>query len=178
MNILYTHFLEILLEEVKCFIQPITSSMVGFAGQEVWPVGLIFIPFMLENYENSLNKTILADFIIIKAPYPYNMLHGKTMLGKMQALPTIVHDLLKFPSDPDIITIRSIPIRPFDQIRTTKQDRSMVNPIMEGTASIEEKMLVINLEHKDQMVRIGSNLARDLKEGVGRLIQTYVNVFF
>ena len=84
-NILYEHCLERLLEEVKIYIQPTTLSVVGFKGQSVWPEGKLSLPFTLFNYECTMSKTVLPDFIIIKSPSPYIMLLGRTTLWQLQA---------------------------------------------------------------------------------------------
>lgn len=84
-NIMYEHCLERLLEEVNSYIQPTTLSVVGFTGQSVWPEGKLSLPFTLFNYESTLSKTVLPDFIIIKSPSPYNMLLGRTGLWQLQA---------------------------------------------------------------------------------------------
>lgn len=68
-NILCLHCLESLLEEVYSFIQPTTISVIRFARQAGWLKGKLSLPFTLSDYESSLYKTILAKFIIIKAPY-------------------------------------------------------------------------------------------------------------
>lgn len=59
---------------------------------------------------------ILADFIIIKACSPYNMLLGRTGLYQILVVPSTVHGLLKFPSEHGIITLRNIPMRHDEQI--------------------------------------------------------------
>lgn len=108
-NIIYKHFLDQLPQDVRGFVKPSISSMVGFAGQVVWPEGQISLPFTLADYENKLTKTILENFNIIMAPSPYYMLLGKTGLWQLQTVPSTVHDLVRFPSDHGVINLRSIP---------------------------------------------------------------------
>nr|KAJ0222526.1 hypothetical protein LSAT_V11C200077200 [Lactuca sativa] len=66
--------------------------MVGFTGHSVWPIGKILLTFTLEDY---------------RAPYPYNILLGRTGLWKLQAVSSKVHGLLKFHTEEGAATIQN-----------------------------------------------------------------------
>lgn len=79
-NIIYKLFLRGLPKDVQKYLKSAISPVVGFAGQSVWIMGKISLPFTLEDYRDSIQKTILTKFIMIKAPSLYNMLLGGTEL--------------------------------------------------------------------------------------------------
>lgn len=110
-TIFYSHCLAQLLETFTSFVGPATSAVVGFAGKAVCPEGKISFPFTLVDYQKDMEKTILADFIIIKASSPHNMLLGRTRSYQLQAVPSTVHGLLKFASEHNVITLRNIPMK-------------------------------------------------------------------
>ncbi|KAL4580201.1 hypothetical protein LXL04_016385 [Taraxacum kok-saghyz] len=170
-NIIYAHCLSRLPEEVQKFVRPATSSVVGFAGQSVWPEGKISLPFTLEDYTGKNRKTILAEFIIIKASSPYNMLLGRTGLCQLQAVPSTVHGLLKFPTSQGTITIKTTPSTQAErnnEVRTDSRDNS---------SAAEDKEITIHPSYPDQKVRIGANLPSYLQQGLETLLKQYVNIF-
>lgn len=79
-NIIYEHFLKGLYTEIQKYSRPTTSTVVGFAGQSVYTMGKIPLPFTVEDYRGRIWKIILTQFLIIRAPSPYNMLLGRTGL--------------------------------------------------------------------------------------------------
>lgn len=82
-NIIYEHCLKYLPSDAHNYVQPATSVVVGLAGQSIWPVGRVSLPFTLKDYMGSMHKTILTEFIVIRASSPYNMLLGRTTLWKL-----------------------------------------------------------------------------------------------
>lgn len=59
-NIVYEHCLKYLLRDIQNYVQPVTSAVVGFAGQSVCLAGSISLPFTLEDYRGNMRKTILT----------------------------------------------------------------------------------------------------------------------
>ena len=113
-NIIYSHCLSKMPPEIQEFTRLPTSSVVGFAGQAVWPEGKISLPFTLVDYTGCRRKTVLADFIVIRATSQYNMLLGRTGLWQLQAIASTIHGLLKYLTNEGVEIIRSIPIEPIE----------------------------------------------------------------
>lgn len=107
-NIIYERCLWCLPEKIKNYVIPPTLSVLGFTGKTVWLMGKILLSFTLEYYTRNKLKTILMEFLIMNTSSPYNRLLGKTGLWQLQAVPSTVHGLLKFPSDECIIMVKSI----------------------------------------------------------------------
>jgi hypothetical protein len=77
--------MEINLEKVI----PATCPLVGFAGEQVQPVGFIELPITAGDYPTT--KTILVKFLLIDRPSAYNAVLGKTSLNDLKAITSISH---------------------------------------------------------------------------------------
>ncbi|GKC48866.1 hypothetical protein Tco_1071611 [Tanacetum coccineum] len=73
MNIVF----EQLPAEEKKTIRPPTTQLVGFAEQVSWLLGLITLPITLHDYRGHISKTVMVDFMIVRAPSPYNIILGR-----------------------------------------------------------------------------------------------------
>ncbi|GJU96072.1 retrotransposon gag domain-containing protein [Tanacetum coccineum] len=96
-EIMYEHCFQQLTDETKASIRPLTSPLIGFAGQVLWPHGIITIPFTLFDYEGKGNKTITTDFMVVRAPSPYNIILGRPGMKQLGAITSTIHSRLKFP---------------------------------------------------------------------------------
>ena len=75
-EIMYEHCFEKLTPEERRTMSPPTAPLIGFAGQLSWPLGSITLPVTVYDYRGYLSKTIEVDFMIIRAPSPYNIILG------------------------------------------------------------------------------------------------------
>ena len=175
-NIIYEHCLLKLPTEVKGFVRPTPSSLtvIGFAGEPVRPEGRISLPFTLEDYAEDRRKTILADFVIIRAESPYNMLLGRTGIWQLQAVASTVHGLLKFPTDEGIITLRSTATRPQERSNTARHDHGIQKS---DSPTLEKGSIIVNPRYIDQAVRVGKDLPPNLRIGLTTLLKEHANVF-
>ncbi|CAL5407133.1 unnamed protein product [Camellia sinensis] len=51
-------------------------------------------------------KSVDEEFLVVKLPSPYNLIMGRTWLHAMQAVPSVYHQLLRFPTQYGIERIR------------------------------------------------------------------------
>ncbi|GJV74885.1 reverse transcriptase domain-containing protein [Tanacetum coccineum] len=56
-DILYEHCFQRLRPEVKSQLNPATTSLTGFTGEKIWPMGQIRLPVMVGNKEHSTQLT-------------------------------------------------------------------------------------------------------------------------
>ncbi|GJW17611.1 hypothetical protein Tco_0025047 [Tanacetum coccineum] len=98
-DVLYEHFFNRLLLEIKSRMIPATSLILGFIGEISWPLGQISLLISLGDKEHSTST--LMDFMVVRSPSPYNDIverpeikkdtggslteKGKMELGKLQA---------------------------------------------------------------------------------------------
>ena len=99
---------------MRGFVKAVPShvTVIGFAGELVKPEGKITLQLTLEDYRGSRKKTVLAEFVVIKATSPYNIIIGRTRLWQFQALASTIHGVIKFPLEHEVVIIQSQPLRP------------------------------------------------------------------
>ncbi|GKD93578.1 reverse transcriptase domain-containing protein [Tanacetum coccineum] len=95
-EIMYEHCFEQLTSGEKKAMRPPTAPLVGFARQISWPLGLITLPITIYDYHGHTSQTIVVDFMIIRAPSPYNIILGRSGLMKLGAIASTLHSLMKF----------------------------------------------------------------------------------
>ncbi|GKC40395.1 reverse transcriptase domain-containing protein, partial [Tanacetum coccineum] len=82
-EIMYEHCFQQLSNEAKVSIRAPTSPLVDFAGQVSWPLGIITAPLTLFDYNRKGSKTIMMDFMIVRASSPYNVILGWPGMRKL-----------------------------------------------------------------------------------------------
>lgn len=76
-------------------LQLVTTSLFGFSGHEVQPLGQIKLPISLG--AKPRRKTILAIFIVVDTHSSYNAILGPPILSSLQAIASPYHQKIKFP---------------------------------------------------------------------------------
>nr|GEZ60721.1 reverse transcriptase domain-containing protein [Tanacetum cinerariifolium] len=105
MKILYEHCFNRLQPDIKSQMVPATTSLTGFSGETTWPLGQLRLLVTIGDATHS-TKTWM-NFMIVKSLSPYNGIIGRLGLKAIQAVPSTVHGMLKFPTEEGIVTIRS-----------------------------------------------------------------------
>nr|GEV60392.1 reverse transcriptase domain-containing protein [Tanacetum cinerariifolium] len=105
MEILYEHCFNRLRPEIKSQMVPATTSMTGFSGETTWPLGQLRLLVTIGDATHS-TKTWM-NFMVVKSLSPYNGIIGRSGLKAIQAVPSTVHGMLKFPTEGGIVTICS-----------------------------------------------------------------------
>ncbi|GJV25215.1 hypothetical protein Tco_1377910 [Tanacetum coccineum] len=82
-DILYEHCFQRLRPEVKSQLNPATTSLTGFTGEKIWPMGQLRLPVMVGNKEHS--TTAWMNFMVIRSPSPYNGIIVKPGLSAIRA---------------------------------------------------------------------------------------------
>jgi hypothetical protein len=83
---------------------PATCPLVGFAGEQVQPVGSIELPVTAGDY--PVTKTIMVKFLLIDRPSAYNGILGRTALNDLKAITSTSHLKIKFPIERGIGEVR------------------------------------------------------------------------
>nr|GEV33441.1 reverse transcriptase domain-containing protein [Tanacetum cinerariifolium] len=105
MEILYEHYFNRLRPEIKSQMVPATTSLTGFSDETIWPLGQLRL-LVIIGYANHSTRAWM-NFIIVRSLSPYNGIIGRPGIRKIQAVPSIAHEMLKFPVEGGIVTIRS-----------------------------------------------------------------------
>ncbi|XP_074591721.1 uncharacterized protein LOC141847563 [Curcuma longa] len=76
-------------------LQPLATSLFGFSGHEVQPLGQIRLPLSLG--KEPLRRTRATLFTVVEAPSAYNVILGRPALSSFGAVVSTYHQKLKFP---------------------------------------------------------------------------------
>nr|GEV64709.1 hypothetical protein [Tanacetum cinerariifolium] len=104
-KVLYEHCLNRLWPEVKNQMVPATTSLTGFSGETIWPLGQLRLLETIGDADHSTRAWM--NFMIVRSLSPYNGIIGRPGIKEFQAVPSTAHGMLKFLVDGGIITIRS-----------------------------------------------------------------------
>nr|GEW73147.1 hypothetical protein [Tanacetum cinerariifolium] len=128
MEILYEHCFSRLRPEIKSQMVPATTSLTGFSGETIWPLGQLRLLVTIGDVTHSTKAWM--NFMVVKSVSPYNGTIGRPSLKTIQAVPSTVHGMLKFPVEGGIATIRSTILIPTECASVTT---SSVIPGVERT---------------------------------------------
>ena len=76
-----------------------TSPVFGFSSESTTPLGKTTLPVLA----GSVN--LQTEFIVIQAPSPYNAIMGRDWLHRMKAIPSTLHQKLRFPTKDGIMEV-------------------------------------------------------------------------
>nr|GFA98577.1 reverse transcriptase domain-containing protein [Tanacetum cinerariifolium] len=82
---------------------PATTSLTGFSGKTTWPLGQLRLLVAIGDATHSTKAWM--NFMVVKSLLPYNGIIGRPRLKAIQAVPSTVHGMLKFPTEGGIVTI-------------------------------------------------------------------------
>nr|GEV72795.1 reverse transcriptase domain-containing protein [Tanacetum cinerariifolium] len=95
MKILYEHCFNRLRPKIKSQMVPATTSLTGFSGETTWPLGQLNLLMTIGDATHSTKAWM--NFMVVKSLSPYNGIIGRPGLKAIQAVPSTVHGMLKFP---------------------------------------------------------------------------------
>ncbi|RZS16869.1 hypothetical protein BHM03_00048936 [Ensete ventricosum] len=88
-------------------LTPLTSTLTGFTGDSISPMGTTTIPVTFGGEPRS--KTLLVSFMVVKLPSAYNAIIGRPTLNRLRAVVSTYHRVLKFPTRAGVGEVRSDP---------------------------------------------------------------------
>ena len=77
-------------------LDPVNTHLREFSREKVLHLGSIQLVLTLG--EPPCQATTTARFLIVDAPFAYNMLLGRTSLNAIKAIPSAYHMMIKFPT--------------------------------------------------------------------------------
>ncbi|GJT62972.1 reverse transcriptase domain-containing protein [Tanacetum coccineum] len=154
MEVLYEHCFNRLRPEIKSQMVPATTSLTGFSGETIWPLGQLRLLVTIGD-ANHFTKAWM-NFMIVRSPSPYNGIIGRPRIREIQAVPSTAHGMLKFPVDGGVVTIRSTILTPNKCATITATSKDSMKKI-EGCQ--ENVKLAIHHDFPDQEVALGGTLS-------------------
>ncbi|GJZ70115.1 reverse transcriptase domain-containing protein, partial [Tanacetum coccineum] len=94
-EVLYGHCFVKLRPEIRSQMIPATTSLIGFSGETIWPIGQISLLVKIGDEEHSTSAWM--NFMVIRSPSQHNRIIGRTGIRKICAVPSTSHGMLKFP---------------------------------------------------------------------------------
>ncbi|GJX17848.1 hypothetical protein Tco_0218680 [Tanacetum coccineum] len=158
--------------EVKSQLNPATTSLTGFTGEKIWPMGQLRLPVIVGNKEHS--TTAWMNFMVIRSPSPYNGIIGRPGISAIRAVPSTAHGMLKFPVDGGIVTIYNTAAPP-KECNTVTGDVTQTN--RQHATKVTNLKVAIHPDYPEQEVSIGGSLSDTGRAAVCALLQRNLDIF-
>ncbi|XP_064941695.1 uncharacterized protein LOC135595106 [Musa acuminata AAA Group] len=75
---------------------PMCSTLTGFMGDSISPLGAVTLPLTLGTPSRS--KTVMTTFLVVDLPTAYNAILGRPTLNKVRAVVSTYYQTIKFPT--------------------------------------------------------------------------------
>nr|GEX24553.1 reverse transcriptase domain-containing protein [Tanacetum cinerariifolium] len=98
MEILYEHCFNRLRPEIKSQIVPATTSLTGFSGETIWPLGQLRLPVIIGETAHSTKAWM--NFMVVKSLSPYNVEGGIVTICSTILIPTECASVITSPVIP------------------------------------------------------------------------------
>nr|GEV90528.1 reverse transcriptase domain-containing protein [Tanacetum cinerariifolium] len=171
MEILYEYCFNRLRPGIKNQMVPATTSLTGFSGETIWPLGQLKLLVTIGDATHSTRAWM--NFMVVRSMSPYNGIIGRSGLKAIQALPSTVHGMLKFPVEGGITTIRSTLLIPTECASVTT---SSVIPREEETYPTNFTV-ALHLDFPDQKVVIGGSLSDKGRTELCSVLKRNLDIF-
>nr|GEW46391.1 reverse transcriptase domain-containing protein [Tanacetum cinerariifolium] len=171
MEILYEHCFNRLWHEIKNQMVPTTTSLTGFSGETIWPLGQLRLLVIIGDATHSTRAWM--NFMIVNSLSPYNGIIERPGLRAIQAVPSTIHVMLKFPVEWGIVTIRSTILIPTECALVIT---SSVAPSEERTRPANF-IVVLHPDFPDQEVAIGGTLSDKGRTELCSILKKNLDIF-
>nr|GEV31638.1 reverse transcriptase domain-containing protein [Tanacetum cinerariifolium] len=111
-EILYKHCFNRFRPEVRNQMVPATTSLFGFSGEIIWPLGKISLLVKIGDEEHSTSAWM--NFIIVRFPSLYSEIIERPGIRRIQAVQSTAHRMLNFLVTGGTVTLRSTTIIPLE----------------------------------------------------------------
>ncbi|GJZ75040.1 reverse transcriptase domain-containing protein [Tanacetum coccineum] len=91
-EVLYEHCFNRLRLEIKNQTVPATTSLTGFSGETIWPLGQLRILVTIVDADHSTKAWM--NFMIVRSLSPYNGIIGRPGIREIQAVPSTAHGMV------------------------------------------------------------------------------------
>ncbi|XP_071740192.1 uncharacterized protein [Rutidosis leptorrhynchoides] len=170
-DILYEQCFIQLPESIRVTLKPTAASLTGFAGESSLPIGVLPLDVeLVDDNDDGLVRRARLDFYVMRTSSRYNMLLGRTALGKLGIVPSTIHGMIKFTTRKGVATINStskVPICAAVNVKSAAQE----------TAKVAENMVVVNPAYPEQKIKVGSNFSADTRKQIMQLLVQYMDIF-
>nr|GEV27058.1 reverse transcriptase domain-containing protein [Tanacetum cinerariifolium] len=171
MVILYEHYFNQLRPEIRSQMVPATTSLTGFSCETIWPLGQLRLLVTIGDATHSTRAWM--NFMVVKSMSPYNGIIRRPGLKAIQAVPSTVHGMLKFPFEGGIVAIRSTILIPAE---CTSVTTSPVIPEEEKSRPANFTV-ALHPDFPDQEVVIGGSLSKKGRTALCSILKKNLDIF-
>nr|GEZ30613.1 reverse transcriptase domain-containing protein [Tanacetum cinerariifolium] len=147
------------------------TSLTGFSGETIWPLGQLRLLVTIGDATHSTKAWM--NFMVVKSMSPYNGIIRRPVLKAIQAVPSMVHGMLKFPVEGGIATIRSTILIPTE---CASVNTSSVIPGEERTRPANFTV-ALHPDFPDQEVVIGGTLSDKGRTELSSVLKKNLDIF-
>ncbi|XP_071727498.1 uncharacterized protein [Rutidosis leptorrhynchoides] len=170
-DIVYEQCFIQLPESIRATLQPTAASLTGFAGKSSLPMGILPLDVeLVDENDDGLVRQARLDFYVMRTSSRYNMLLGRTALGKFGIVPSTIHGMIKFATHKGVATKSSMSILPICAAVNVKSAG-------QETADVADNMVMINPAYPEQKIKVGCNVSVDTRKQIVQLLVQYMDVF-
>nr|GFB32731.1 reverse transcriptase domain-containing protein [Tanacetum cinerariifolium] len=161
--------------KIKDRLKEAQTDLVGFAGEVSKPPGKIELEVCFGN--GGLCRRTSMKFIVVRAPSPYNVILGRPGLKALQAIPSTIYSMMKFPIPKGVATLvtRMVIIAECRRLEK-KQMIEGGRPEEKGEVAATEEVLIYP-SFPDQLVTIDEGLSEEGKDQLKCLLKDNMGVF-
>ncbi|GKD82578.1 reverse transcriptase domain-containing protein [Tanacetum coccineum] len=172
MKVLYQHCFNRLQPKIKNQMVPTTTSLTGFSGETIWPLGQLRLLVTIGDAVHSTKAWM--NFMIVRSLSPYNGIIRRPGIREIQAVPSTAHGMLKFLVDGGIVTIRSTILIPVECATVTTSSKEILK---EAEVHHENFKIALHLNFPDQEVAIGGTLSAKGRTKLCSLLKENLDIF-
>lgn len=169
---MYEHCFKRLQPEIRSQLIPATTSLTGFTGEKIWPMGQLRVLVVIGNEYHF--TTAWMNFMVIKSPSSYNGIIGRPGISAMPAVPSTTHGMLKFPVEGGIVTLYNTTAPSKECNAVTDETRRTPEQHITKVANLK---VAIHPDYPDQEISIGGSLSDKGKAAVCTLLQKNLDIF-
>ncbi|GJU16761.1 hypothetical protein Tco_1144727 [Tanacetum coccineum] len=167
------HFVHRMLRpEIRSQMIMPTTYLTRFSGETIWPLGQISLLVKIGDERHSTSAWM--NFMVVRLPSQHNGIIGRPGIRKIHAIPSMAHEMLKFPVEGGTITLRSSRIIPMECAMIS---RPSTRPPEAGKILEEKIRVVIHPEYPEQKIAIGSTLMEKGRKELCTLLGQNLDVF-
>ncbi|GJT56388.1 reverse transcriptase domain-containing protein [Tanacetum coccineum] len=171
-EMLYEHCSNRLRPEIKSQMVPATTSLTGFSGETIWPLGQLRLLVTIGDADHATKAWI--NFMIVRSLSPYNGIIGRPRIIEIQVVPSTAHRMLKFPVDGGIVTIHSTILIPAECATVTTSSKEILK---EAEVRHENFKVTLHPNFPNQEVAIGGTLFAKRRMELCSLLKENLDIF-
>uniref|UniRef100_A0A2N9J899 Uncharacterized protein n=1 Tax=Fagus sylvatica TaxID=28930 RepID=A0A2N9J899_FAGSY len=133
------------------------DPLYGFSGESVMPVGRVTVKVHAGTVSSP------TDFWVLNSYSPYNAILGRPWLHKMKAVPSTLHQRLRFPTPEGIMELEE------------RAENEGLAPQKKCAEELERHYM--SASDQERYFLLGASLSQELRDGLTVLLMEYSDVF-